>query len=63
MIKAKELDCVLLDDGTEAAVLENYKNGDLLLEKQISSGNNYPEYEQFASDNSHVVKITYRPEK
>ncbi|CAJ1227133.1 hypothetical protein LZY01_19900 [Levilactobacillus zymae] len=61
MLEAKEFDCVILDDGTEAAVLEDYPNGDLLLEKEIKSDGDYPDYEQFASDNSHVVKITYRP--
>jgi len=60
MERPKECDCVLLKDGTEAAVLESHPNGDLLLEKEIPSDGEYPDYEQFASSVSSVAKITYR---
>ncbi|HIW72332.1 MAG TPA: hypothetical protein H9875_06860 [Candidatus Levilactobacillus faecigallinarum] len=59
MEQPKELDCVLLDDGVEATVLETYRNGDLLLEREVATTEAYPNYEQFASNVSHVIKITY----
>ncbi len=38
-----------------------FDDGGLLLEKEVPSTGEYPDYEQFTSSLSHVVKITYRP--
>ena len=55
----QECDCVLLDNGVEAVVLERYADGDLYLEKEIPSSGRYPDYEQFYSNVTRVTKITY----